>query len=227
MLKILRSVFLYCQITILLSACTNLDSELDPNLLDSIRWYTGEAGEVDDQRARQLLLQSVETGDAVSTMWLARVYSTGRMTFPEDRFRAIEIASSVIEKIESMAEAGVVEAMFLLGTAYAEGLGKEINAELAVNWYRRAGEMGNTLAQHNMGNAYAAGVGVQQSDSLAVQWWLLAAEQGDAIPQYRLGEMYEQGRGVAPDLNKAIRWYQRSAERGYTSATLALRRLGF
>lgn len=219
--KHLSSAFLlFC----LLQACTSVVST-DPDLLAAIHWYTGEAGRVDDDRARQLLEQAAADGDPISVMWIARVYSTGRMTFPEDKARAIEIANSVIDEVERLAISSVAEANFLMGTAFAEGLGKPVDPVQAVTWYRRAAAMDNTLAQHNIGNVYASGTGVPQSDSEAVSWWLLAAEKGDAIPQFRLAEMYELGRGVAKDIEQALYWYRESMERGNSNSAAALDRL--
>ncbi|MDA0804128.1 MAG: tetratricopeptide repeat protein [Proteobacteria bacterium] len=195
-------------------------------LSESIKWYTGEMGKVDDNRARQLLERAVETRDPLATMWLARVYSTGRMTFTANKPQAIIIAESVIEEIESLADEGNPEAMFLMGTAFAEGLAKPIDPELAVVWYRRAAKQGNTLAIHNMGNVYAAGSGVEQSDEQAVKCWRQAAEKGDVIPQLRLATMYEEGRGTGQDLDQAIFWYRQAATRGNSAAAAALSRLG-
>jgi uncharacterized protein len=207
-----------------LQACTSVVSA-DPDLTEAIRWYTGEAGSVDDERARQLLERAAVDGDPLSVMWIARVYSTGRMTFPADKAKAIEIAESVITEVEQLALEGDAEANFLMGTAFAEGLGKPVNPVQAIVWYRKAAALDNTLAQHNIGNVYASGTGVLQSDSEAVTWWLLAAEKGDAIPQFRLGEMYERGMGVTQDIEEAMRWYRDSANRGNKNAEAALARL--
>jgi len=192
---------------------------------ESIRWYTGESGRVDDSRARRLLERSAQDGNALSVMWLARVYSTGRMTFSADKPRALRLAESVIGDIEMMANQGDSEAMLLMGTAFAEGLGKEVNLELAVSWYRKAAEKNNTLALHNLGNAYASGTGAPQNDELAARWWLRAAHKGDAIPALRLGTVYEQGKGVDKDFDEAIYWYSESARRGNRTAAAALERL--
>ncbi|MDG1026026.1 MAG: tetratricopeptide repeat protein [Gammaproteobacteria bacterium] len=217
----LRTVFL------LILFLTNCASRIDPDpeLIEAIRWYTGEAGTVDDVRARSLLESAAADGDALSMMWLARVYSTGRMTYPADKATAVEIASSVIIEIERLAFAGVGEASFLMGTAYAEGLAVPADPVAAVAWYRRAAAANITLAQHNLGNVHAAGTGVEQSDFEAVRWWLLAAQKGDAIPQFRLAQMYEQGKGVQQDLELAEQWYRESASRGYRNAVIALQRL--
>jgi len=211
-------------ISLLMVACANRLAP-DPELTDAIRWYTGEAGTIDDARARSLLESAAADGDALSVMWLARVYSTGRMTYPADKARAVELATTVIDEVEELASAGVGEANFLMGTAYAEGLSVEADPIEAVAWYRRAAALDITLAQHNLGNVYATGTGVPQSDSEAVKWWLMAAEKGDAIPQFRLAEMYEQGKGVEKSLAQALTWYQESARRGNRNAAAALKRL--
>jgi TPR repeat protein len=199
--------------------------QTDPLLLESVEWYTGVAGRVDNERAAELLREAAADADPLSLMWIARVHSRGRMGFAEDPERARAVASRVIERVEELAAQGEAEALFLMGTAYAEGLGVEVDPEEAVLWYRRAAELGNVLAQHNLGNVHFAGEGVPQSDSLAVEWWLKAASQGDAIPALRLGTMYEDGRGVTRDLAEARRWYGESASRGNQAAEEALQRL--
>jgi TPR repeat protein len=208
-------------LTILGCAASSPEAQLE----ESIQWYTGELGSVDDSQARRLLELSATDGNAMSVMWLARVYSTGRMTFEADKDKAVSLATSVIDDIEAMANQGNSEAMLLMGTAYAEGLAKEVDPEMAVQWYRDAAALNNTLALHNLGNVYASGTGVPQDDELAAQWWLKAAHKGDAIPQLRLGGVYEQGRGVEKDIDEAVRWYSDSASRGNQAAAAALKRL--
>jgi len=198
----------------------------DPMLLEAIRWYTGETGTVDDARARNLLERAAADGDALSVMWLARVYSTGRMTYPADRARAQALAESVIPAVEQLAGQGQAEAEFLLGTAWAEGLAKPVDAVEAAYWYRRAADRGHVLARHNLGNIHFAGTGVAKDPGLAAMWWRLAAEAGDAIPQHRLGTLLEQGQGVAQDMEEALFWYRNAAARGNRDAAAALLRLG-
>ena len=120
---------------------------------------------------------------------------------------------------------GAVEAVFLMGTAYDEGLGVAADPTIAAAWFHRAADAGHVLAQHNLGNAYADGRGVARMDVMAVYWWRKAAEAGDAIPQFRLARMYEEGLGVTRDLTVAVEWYRRAAERGHVPAAEALKRL--
>lgn len=226
--------------------------EPSAELLEAVDWYTGAAGRVDDGRARELLERAAglsgaagaerteratpseqvagredatPAGNAIAVMWLARVHSRGRMGFPRDEEAARRTARTVIGAVETSAEAGVLEAVFLMGTAYDEGLGKPVDPAQAALWHRRAAERGHVLGAHNLANAYSDGRGVPLDPALAVRWWTQAAEQGDAITQLRLGEAYEAGRGVAQDVEAAVAWYRRAAERGNAQAAEALRRL--
>lgn len=208
------------------TACVSAPQEPDPVLVEAIDWYTGVAGSVDNDRARELLDEAIEGGGPLATMWLARVHSTGRMGFPHDLERAREIADGVIREVQRAAESGVLEAVFLMGTAFDEGLGKPVDHERAAQWHRRAAERGHVLGAHNIGNQYSEGRGVAVDPALAVEWWTLAADKGDAITQLRLGEAYEAGRGVTRDIDVARNWYGRAAAAGNQDARAALERLG-
>ena len=217
-------VHLLVLLTAIFSSVLHAQS-IDPLLIEAVRWYTGETGQVDDVKARALLEEAVLDDDVLSRMWLARVYSTGRMTYEADKARAQNLAEAVIDDIETLAESGLAEAQFLMGTAYAEGLGKVVDAEQAVDWYRKAAAQGHVLAQHNLGNVSFSGTGTDQDYAQAVYWWQLAAEQGDAIPQFRLGNMYAEGLGVNRDSGMAEYWYREAASRGNVNAVAALSKL--
>lgn len=207
------------------TGCAQATAEADPALLQAVDWYTGVAGSVDYDQARALLEQAVADEDPISMMWMARVYSTGRMGFDRDEERARELASSVIDEIEAAANAGEPEAMLLMGTAYDEGIGKTRDVAQAFEWHLRAAEAGNVLGAHNTGNQYSHGRGVDEDPVAAVRWWTESSEKGDAITQLRLGEAYEAGRGVDVDVDEAIRWYELAAASGNAAAAEALVRL--
>lgn len=198
----------------------------DPRLREAIEWYTGVAGRVDDDLARALLLEAAEDGtDAMAVMWVARAHSRGRMGFSRDEPRARRIALGVFDRIRSLAASGDVEAMFLMGTAYDEGLGPELDHAEALRWYRRAAARGHVLAAHNVGNVFRDGRGVEVDHAAAARWWLRAARAGDVIPALRLGEAFEAGRGVARSPRHARFWYGRAAAAGNEDAARELRRL--
>ncbi len=219
------SVFTLTLPLLLTAACVPAPAEPHPALVEAIDHYTGVAGTVDDERAHALLEEAAATGDPLAAMWTARVHSTGRMGFPRDEERAREIAAGVIRDVQRAAESGVLEAVFLMGTAYDEGLGKAVDPVLAASWHRRAAERGHVLGAHVLGNQYSEGRGVAEDPARAVEWWIRAAERGDAITQLRLGEAYEAGRGAPRDLDAAREWYGRAAAAGNAQAQEALDRL--
>lgn len=211
---------------VLTTAGLGAQPRVDTRVVDAIGWYTGTAGRVDEPRARALFEAAAESGDVLGRMWLARAYSRGRMGFSRDAARASAIAGVLLDAVRRQAGLGVTEAVFLVGTAYDEGLGVPEDPVAAMEWFQKAAAAGHTLAEHNIGNAYAAGRGVAADASAAVTWWTKAAQKGDAVPQLRLGEAYETGRGVAKDLAAARRWYADAASRGNAAAKAALERLG-
>lgn len=220
------ALFLAASVAVSAACTTPPPAEPSAELLEAVDWYTGVAGTVDDDRARDLLVQAAGDGNPLAVMWLARVHSRGRMGFGRDPARAKRLAESAIGEVERAAQAGVLEAVFLMGTAYDEGLGKPEDPVQAAAWHRRAAERGHVLGAHNLGNAYAAGRGVALDVAQAVRWWTPPAQRGDAITQLRLGEAFETGRGVPPDLETAAAWYRRAAAAGNAQARAALERLG-
>jgi TPR repeat protein len=59
-----------------------------------------------------------------------------------------------------------------------------------VQWYRKAAEQGDSVAQYAMGNFYAEGRGVTNDMVQAIQWWKKAADQKQVDAQATLGQLY-------------------------------------
>jgi TPR repeat protein len=101
---------------------------------------------------------------------------------------------------------------------YATGRGVAQNDALAVQWYRKAAERGNTTGHAGLGVMYRDGRGVAQDPVEAVTWFRKAADQGDAFAQNNLGVMYRDSRGVSQDDDAAVSWFRKAAEHGYAPA---------
>ncbi len=164
---------------------------------------------MDDPLAREHLEQAQLNGDALSIMWLARVYSTGRMTYPADKSRAREIANSIITAVEARAESGEAEAEFLIGTALAEGLGNRLIPSR--QWPgigvppSRGTSWPSTIWATSVSPATAYHKAMSGRCTSGGPW---PPNRVMPFRSFRLGQMYEQGRGVEQDLEQAIAWYQ-------------------
>jgi TPR repeat protein len=104
------------------------------------------------------------------------------------------------------------------GLMYESGYaGKPGDLAKAVDYYRRAADLGVAPAGNALGNLYASGRGVRQDAAKAFQWYRWAADKGDANAQVSLGYMYANGQATARDDAKAFELYKRAADQNNAS----------
>ncbi|MCG7924933.1 MAG: sel1 repeat family protein [Candidatus Thiodiazotropha taylori] len=103
--------------------------------------------------------------------------------------------------------------------------GLKANPVESANWFRRAAEMGDAIAQANYGVMLYHGIGVHQNLEQAVVWIRRSAEQGEAHGQFLLGNAYEHGEGVEKSMEQAISWYTEAENSGSAQAEKRLAEL--
>lgn len=120
-----------------------------------------------------------------------------------------------------LAHSGVARAQNNIGACFAEGLGVERDATLALRWLTLSAESGDPVGQRNLAALHFKGEGVGQSDAEAMRLYRLAAEQGDAPAQDMLSWMLlETGREA--DRPEAFRWASAAAESGIAASMTRL-----
>ncbi|MGQ0801661.1 MAG: caspase family protein [Pseudomarimonas sp.] len=87
----------------------------------------------------------------------------------------VTLASSV-QAWSSSAEGGDVEAMNILGEAYAKGLGQAPDYANARTWFERAAAAGSRKAQQNLGHLYENGLGVPADRERALSYFRKALD---------------------------------------------------
>lgn len=92
----------------------------------------------------------------------------------------------------------------------------------AVEYYRKAADMGYVKAYHDLGYCYANGLGVERDVVEAFKLYRIAAELGSEYAQYAVGFCYANADGVERDYAEAVKWYRRAAEQGLAVAEYAL-----
>jgi len=120
------------------------------------------------------------------------------------------------------AEAGNVEAGFLLGLAHQTGRGARSDLLEAARWYRTAAEAGHLDAAYLLGLALWRGRGVGQDEAEAVRWFARAAKGGHGPAGYHLALATMLGRGVARDDAAALQELQKAADKGVPEAEYLL-----
>jgi TPR repeat protein len=89
--------------------------------------------------------------------------------------------------------------------------------EVALRWFSKAADLGNTDAMMGMSWIYGNGRGVPEDNAEAMRWRRMAADRGNTVAMTLIGASYEKGEGVAKDYAEAIRWYKRAADLGDAS----------
>ena len=116
------------------------------------------------------------------------------------------------------AQAGVVPAIFRLGTFYEKGLSVKKDVDIARRYYLQAAERGNAKAMHNLAVLDADGGGKGANYKSAAQWFRKAADRGVADSQYNLGILYARGIGVEQNLAESFKWFSLAAAQGDADA---------
>jgi hypothetical protein len=86
--------------------------------------------------------------------------------------------SSSVQAWQASAEGGDVEAMNILGEAYAKGLGQSPDYAAARGWFERAAAAGSRKALQNLGHLYENGLGVEANRELALDYFRRALGAG-------------------------------------------------
>ena len=108
--------------------------------------------------------------------------------------RAIEIVSqafsdqdygTALTLLKPLADAGVAEAIGMLGLAYKIGAGLQADGIKAVELLQKAVEMGDAIAAYNLGLLYRDGaVNVEQNEEISRSYLQLAREMGAEIEKF-------------------------------------------
>lgn len=123
-----------------------------------------------------------------------------------------------VQWIKALAERGEAEAQVLLGQAYLDGYGLELDPRQARIWFRKAAEAGHLLGMNMLGRAYDQGWGGPVDHACAAYWFRTAANQGLDWGMYNYGHLLLHGLGVEKNEREAFDWYNKAAELGHAKS---------
>jgi TPR repeat protein len=129
-----------------------------------------------------------------------------------------------LEELKHRASNGSPEAMNKLGYNYENGIGVEVNYQLAIYWWEKASELGHKVASHNMGIMYRDGKGVNVSYDKAFYYFSKGASKGFTDSMVEVGNCYEEGKGVVKNYNLARKYFEDAIE--IDNNKVALNQLG-
>lgn len=132
-----------------------------------------------------------------------------------------EATASTVDYYLPLAEAGNVEAQYLLGLGYERGLAEAVDRRAAARWYRQAADAGHAKAAYRLALLLLRGDSVAEDSSGAYQYFTQAAKSEYPEAYYYLGYMYERGLGVSINEATALHHFEKAAELGLVAAMKA------
>lgn len=133
---------------------------------------------------------------------------------PPSQPAARTVSLSPQERLMSLANSGNAKAEELLGLAYLDGDGIQVNEAEGAKWLARAALKGEAFAAYRLAKLYEHGQGVAADQSKAAQWYMAAAKAGNRKAMHDLAVGYAQGTGVQKDVALAAQWFARAADLG-------------
>jgi|GEM_PF-2538131 len=114
------------------------------------------------------------------------------------------------------------ESFFQKGLSYEKGIDTEKDTISALEWYRKAADLGHEeamlriqLLQPKHPPAYVTEYPGYTKETLDL---LSSSLAGDSAAQFKLGLRYSNGKGAPKDSTEAVKWYLKSAEQGEPAA---------
>ena len=126
--------------------------------------------------------------------------------------------AAALDHFVAAAEAGHLQAQYMLGRMLLDGQGGTRDVAKAREWLRQAAEGDHAKAQLTLGNLLHRGQGVKRDPVAARGWYREAAEANLGSAQTNLANMLARGRGGPQDPVLAYMWYA-IASSGQSSET--------
>ena len=168
----------------------------------------------DFEKARLLLLEEAQSGNALAMFDLGRVCADGIGQDVDNRQSQVWYAKALAAFQAVERERPNRYAEYRIGKMFAAGIGTEQDYTAAAQWLTRSAELGYTYAQYSLAKLYREGWGVEQNYEMALQLYEQAAINGFPYAAWELGKAYLDGVGTTPDERLSARYFA-AAFRGF------------
>ena len=134
--------------------------------------------------------------------------------------RNYEVAMKLLKPL---AEEGNPVAQETVGRMVERGKTVPADFREALEWYQKAADQGDALAQGHVGRIYRTGFFNGRADvGNALKYYRMAAAKNIAVAQLGLGSMYKAGEGVPENEAEAVTWFRKAADQGDAAAQMNL-----
>ncbi len=113
------------------------------------------------------------------------------------------------------------------GKDFLHGRGVEKNPATALEYFKKAAELGSIEAPAAIGYFYTAGLAVEKDDVKAAEWFQKGSEKGSAVAKFNLGRFYLDNKGGLSSYEKGIALMEEAAASDLPEAHAALAEIYF
>ncbi len=184
----------------------------------------GLDGKVNLAEATRCYRDAVALKHPLAKVELARFYRNA-FFLPPDQKEAEQLCREALPEVRKAAERNNANAQSNLGWIFSCGLGVERDEIEAAQWYRKAADQNNPVAQIRLAEMLYNGFGglqVGKDEKEAMKWCRKAADQYFPESQYLLSTFYRFGKGVEKDEKEALKWLRKAAEQNLPWAQVSL-----
>lgn len=116
------------------------------------------------------------------------------------------------------AKEGHCGALGAIGLQYLKGLGTEKDTNTALEYLRKASNLGDASSQFHLSQLYLRGEIIEKDEALGVTLLKKSADAGHSSALYHLGILYYKGKGVEKNLGEAVACIEKAAKGGNKQA---------
>jgi len=173
-------------------------------------YFKGDGVEQNPDKAISLLTAAAEQDNVEAQRVLGKAYFNYKK-YPD-----------AVEWFKKAAEKGDRDSQEYLGNIYSNGIGVEVDDEVAFEWFKKAAQNGSASAEYYLGLSYLMGKGVPKDYEKAADIFKKLTAVGNKEGQFWLAFMYYHGTGMPVDFKKAVDLLTLSANQGEKMAQRGL-----
>ena len=189
-------------------------------------YYYGNGIEQSYEKAYHWYMAASNQGQPYAAYAIAQMYANGEYVGKDESEAKCYYKQALSGFLKLQADDQADDKLlYKMGRMFKLGLGTEVNIPKAIDYFKRASNLGNKNARRTMALEYISGENVEQDIDKGIDMLTELADSGDTMSAYKLGKIYLSGDVVFTDLDKAEKYLQQAADDDNEYAMYSLAKL--
>ena len=189
-------------------------------------YYYGNGTDQSYEQAYHWYTAASNQGQPYAAYAIAQMYANGEYVGNDEseakRYYKQALAGFLKLEADDQADDNL---LYKIGRMFKLGLGTDVDMPKAIDYFKRAADLGNRNARRIMALEYISSENVEQDIDKGIDMLTELADSGDTMSSYKLGKIYLSGDVVFTDLDKAEKYLQQAADDDNEFAMYSLAKL--